>query len=609
MTATMLRSLSRTVSVAELRDMVSQIDVKTGLQYVTVVSSLLLRGKLEESGDSVNSFNVPLLAKAFLLWGKLDGGRRMTDEDGPPLLAAVNSLPWYSRLAAEMGTDDAVLSMIVRQGFQRYYTDDPLDARIARTWMMFNELVKEGDVEVPDPSGELRNLIGVSAEDLWAVGMMIWTYHVSVTALDPRRCVFDPAAFVLEGERKEEMAELLGRVIRTIALTPEQFRERYAAEDSKYRDQTGREGYWISEFNILRDFPVVNLGNGRYAAPFPTYALTRAIDGFYFDLLSEFARRKIEAGAKDNPNDNVMSQALGTLFERYIGKQLRLLPAPGPQFRGEFTYRHKKQDKLSTDWILNRPGRLPVLFECKAREAVLELQRYGSLDQLRTEVRKAIGKACKQMAKFIQAIDEKTPGLEQYQGLSEFICAVVLQAPLPFHMVRDIRSVIEEVAMEMEPGWAVLRGRIHFVPMSARELETAVAAELQYGVPIEDQLASYARYREQVDRVERWQAGLPVFPLHLEEFLQERYGGGRRITNPLCTQVWEAFGAFCQQRIFGEAIEVAEQELFELTQKRAYALWEKRGKPLWDDQRDWFAAEDEIQNDPTLVGGTSPSPA
>lgn len=37
-------------------------------------------------------------------------------------------------------------------------------------------------------------------------------------------------------------------------------------------------------------------------------------------------------------------------------------------------------------------GRLPVLFEYKAREAVLELQRSVSVEQLRTDLRKAIGK-------------------------------------------------------------------------------------------------------------------------------------------------------------------------------------------------------------------------
>jgi len=158
---------------------------------------------------------------------------------------------------------------------------------------------------VPDPSGELQKLLGVSVQELWLVGFMIYTYHFSVTALDGRKCVFDPGVFVLEGSRKQEMEALIRRVLDTICLTPEQYRERYAADGSKYREPSGREGYWISEFSILRDFPVVSLGDGRYCAPYPTYALTRVLDGFYYDLLNEFARRKIASGAKDNPYDNV----------------------------------------------------------------------------------------------------------------------------------------------------------------------------------------------------------------------------------------------------------------------------------------------------------------
>ena len=573
--------------------MISPFSLLSGLRWATVLSSRFIAGRFPEFEPYANSFNLPLLAKAVLLWADTEGGRTMEAGDLMNALKAINSLPWYSRLSAEFDTDNAVLSMIIRQGFQRYYTDDPLDARIARTWMMFHDLVKEGGVEVSDPSGELRKLIGVSAEDLWAVGMMVWAYHATTTSQDGQKWLFDPASFVLEGEHQSEMQQLVSMVIATTALTPALFRERYAADKSKYRDAAGRDGYWISEFNILRDFPIVKVAEGRYTAPFPTYALTRALDGFYYDLLNASADAKRAAtGGKGNPFDNLMSQAMGTLFERYIGRQLRCLPAPGQELRGEFKYRHKKQNKDSTDWILHRAGRVPVLFECKAREAVLDVQRYADLQGLRAEVGKAIGKACGQMARFIQAIDEGTPGLEQYHGEKNFVCVVVLQAPLPFHMVRDIRAVIESVATEMEPGWAAIRARISFVPMSARELETAVAAELQFGVPIEDQLIEYARYREGVDRLERWEGKTPVFPRHLEEFLQEQYGGGKRIVNQLCNEIWLAFTEFCQRRIFGESIEVADRELFEATQRIAHDLWLNRGQPIGDDQRDWYAAEE-----------------
>lgn len=194
-------------------------------------------------------------------------------------------------------------------------------------------------------------------------------------------------------------------------------------------------------------------------------------------------------------------------------------------------------------------------------------------------------------------------GREQYYGQREFICAVVLQAPLPFHMVRDIREVIEAVAVEMEPAWTSIRERIHFVPMSVRELEISVAIELHCGVSIEDQLIEYAKYREQVKRIDRWDNGHPIFPMHLEDFVQERYNAGNRIVNPLCTEKWKSFTAFCQQRIFGEDISVVEQEIFEITQRRAYELWEQRGRPLWDDQQDWLEAERQLAEDPNFVGG------
>lgn len=597
MAMTTLESLNREVSVEELRERVALVNVNAGLRYTTVVSSALLRGKLDDWAGRANSFNIPLLAKAFVLWGTLDEGAPLTEDEGLWLLKAINSLPWYSRIAAEFDTDDSVLGMIIRQGFQRYYYDDPLDARIARTWMMFHELVADGEVDVPDPSGEMKALLGMSAEDLWVVGFMLWTFHVSVTGSDGRKWIIASENFVADGPRQEEMNELVRRVMDTVALTPAELRERYDGADSKYRDANNREGYWSSEFNILRDFPVVKLGDDRFCSPYPVFALTRTIDGFFYDLLSEFARRKEESGARGNIYDNEMNTTFGTLFERYVGVQLRQLAGEDSSLRGEFEYGPKRQPKLSTDWILSRPGRMTVLFECKAREAILDVQRYATREQLRAEIGKAIGKAGRQLARFIRAIDNGERGLEAYEGHSEFICVVVLLAPFPFHMIRDIRLEIEHVITQMESAWSELRDRIHFVPMSVRELETAVAAELTTGTPIEDQLKSYAEYREQIERLEGFnENGSPVFPRHLEEFIQENYGDNSRIPNPLCTAKWDAFCGYCQQRIFDEDISIADRELFQETQQLAFQLWTERGRPLWDADRDWHEAEGMIRS-------------
>ena len=174
--------------------------------------------------------------------------------------------------------------MIIR-GFQRYYTDDPADARIARTWMMFHDLVREGGLTVPDPSGELKRLLGVSAKDLWVVGLMIWTIHVSVTSADRRKWVLDPRGFVQEGPRQEEMNALTRQVLGPHRPHAGGVPPSLRGPRSKPRSEADREGHWVSEFDILRDFPVVTLSDGMCIAPFPAFALTRAIDGFYYDLL------------------------------------------------------------------------------------------------------------------------------------------------------------------------------------------------------------------------------------------------------------------------------------------------------------------------------------
>ncbi len=589
MTAIMLADHGRTVQVEELRQRVSGLNLESGLRCVTSLSSRYSRGDLAESESLANSFSLPVLGKAIVLWANPEGGDLIDSNEVEWLLRAVNSLPWHSRLAAEIDSDDSVLSMIIRQGFQRYYYDDPLDSRIARTWMMFHELAATEKTDVSDPSAELETLLGVSAEDMWVVGFMLWAFSVGETAKDHRKWVISPSQFVQEGPNQQAMKELLERVFQTIVATPAQIRQRYSASGSKYRSNTDREGHWLSEFNILRDFPAIKRDDGTICIPIPTFALTRALDGFFFDLLEEFAERKRRSGEGGNAYDNAMCRTLGTLFERYTGKQLELLPHVEGELLPEFKYGTKKDCRDSTDWILVRDGRLPVLFECKARESTLDVQRYADREQLRGEIKKAIGKAGKQLARMIEAIDADTVGLEALPKDSQFVCVIVLQAPLPFHMIRDIRQDIESVITEMEPAWASLRNRIHFVPMSIRELETAVATELSFGVPIETQLIDYAAYRENVNRLDGYdEQRMPIFSRHLEEFLQDKYGGGTRISNPLCDQKWNEFCDFAQQRIFSESISVADEEL---NRELAHALWVKRGEPLWDSEADWEEAK------------------
>jgi len=113
MTAIMLQDLGREVSVEELRRRVSEIDIRAGLRYATVVSSLMLRGNLGEWANRANPFNLPLLAKAFgpapisrapakccrcsrgPVWPKVVVSLRATNSKLPRVVRVVSLLAWF----------------------------------------------------------------------------------------------------------------------------------------------------------------------------------------------------------------------------------------------------------------------------------------------------------------------------------------------------------------------------------------------------------------------------------------------------------------------------------------------------------------------------------
>jgi hypothetical protein len=71
----------------------------------------------------------------------------------------------------------------------------------------------------------------------------------------------------------------------------------------------------------------------------------------------------------------VLSGGIGALPHNLILPQNRLCLTTSTCLNAEFPYTVKKQELLTPDWILSRPGRALVLFECKSRRPTLPLQR------------------------------------------------------------------------------------------------------------------------------------------------------------------------------------------------------------------------------------------
>lgn len=591
-------SFNRTVHPEEIRGVIEQINLRDGLEFVTKESARAYREPDDGPLVTYNPLNLSLLAKAFVLWGNPEGRPLGRAEDGQDerlwLLAAANSLPWHSRDAVDQDIAATMASFFVRQAHMILATDDPLDANIARTYAMFHQIIGRGGFTVPDPSAELLALYGVSAEDLWVVALAIFSFYVSYAHINPNIWVFTPDFFA-ESPRAAELRGTLDRALARIARTPEELRALYAADpDRKYRDRSGAVGAWISEFNILRDFPVVRLAEDQYCSPFPAFAFTRGSVGFYFDLVDEYARReRAEHPENDNPYDNAMSQTLGEVFQTYVGDHLRELEGSDEGLRAEFGY-GPNEAMRTPDWILRRAGRVPVFFECKARRPMLDLQRSARPADIRLEIERVVARALKQFTRFLLRADGGTAGIAPYGNLDRYIYALVLYEPFAFHALPQIRAEIDHVAAQIEPRWNDVKHRVLFVPMGVRELETAVGLELNLGVPLEQQLTEYAAYRASAPRVV-WEGETAHLPMHLEEFVQVRWNESRRVVNPVCQRLWDEFCAHAYRRIFDQDIAEYEAEARRsATEALAYRLWEERGRPLWDAERDWHRAEERL---------------
>jgi hypothetical protein len=591
-------SLNRVVDLDELRQRVTQLQSLHSMRVITDLSCTHpWLPDTPRMRARINSVNLSLLAKALVLWSD-PNGRPLTitgDESSDEriwMLRAVNSLQWYSRDEFENDRDNTLVAYLVRQAYMVYSLNDPVDGIIGRNFLMFHELIREVDVPVKALSSELRRVIGVGYEDLWAVLYCVYAYYFLLHKQDPSNWAFT-TTFFSDTPRNDYWNGALAAILTRIARNQDQLRGLYASEP-KYRDESGRTGAWLTEFNLLRDFPVVEVKPGLFTCPFPPFVFQRAAVGFYYDLLFDYEEQERRRGST-NPARNPVRQTFQMLFQRYVGLQLEQLPGSDKHLSAEFKYGTKKLGGDSPDWLLTRPGRLPTFFECKGRRPALVWQSQAQPNQLDRDIRQTIAYAMNQISTFLKWADQGMAGLEAYKGIKRAIFALVMHDPFPFHAIPDVAARIEQVAKKEAPDWAAVAPRLIFVPMSIRELETAVGLELQKGIPVETQFEEYANYRSTARRVE-FVGGSIRLPRHLEEFLQEKWNDSNRITNPLIERTWDRFADFVSRRIYGESVEDYEAELRRRwVAENAYFRWLNEQRPEGRALPHWLDAEREYR--------------
>jgi hypothetical protein len=251
----------------------------------------------------------------------------------------------------------------------------------------------------------------------------------------------------------------------------------------------------------------------------------------------------------------------------------------------------KKQDLMTPDWILSRPGRTLVPFECKARRPTLQLQRRASRADIESEVKAGVSRALKQAVVFLDHADAGRPDLAAFKGLPKVIYPLVLYEPFHYHAVPDIRQLIDSTAESLNAEWPKYRDRILFVPLGIRELESAVALERERGIPVERQLEGYTLDRRSAPGMTVTGGGVDVAK-HFEEFALGRWNGSVRCQNPLCMELWEKFLDFIYHRLYQEPLRSYEQAMRRhWIEEAAYFRWVNEGRSHGRDLLHWTAAE------------------
>jgi hypothetical protein len=599
-------SFDREATLAEVRSKLGGLNLRHALSVVTKLASRYLWfPDSPELARYTNLLNLSILAKAVVLYASEDGRdldlSNTNNNDILWLLKAVNSMQWFSRREVDANHCEALTSFLMRQGYARNFLGDHPVATVGRSFWMFYEHISLANDRKIDVNAAMRSVAGVSIHELWVLCAAIYAFYFMECSKDNGLWVFGADKF-LDSPKAADVTALLTRAFRTIACTPDEVRQAYFT-DAKYRHDGLPDEYWCSEFNILREFPIIALGNDQYCCPFPVFAWMRGTVGFYFDLVNHFGEIEKRKNKKNpNPLDNDMSRLLGDVFQEYVGEQLRSVASLAPHVKPEFTYKVGRQELRTPDWIIDRCPERPMFIECKARRPALQLQTRCTATDRENEVKSVIARAIKQCCVFIANLrGGHVPAIGTAAG-RKYVYALVLYQSFPFHAFPKTRQTIDGLATALAPEWAKLRADVTFVPLSVQELEFALRVEKEKGVLIEDQLAAYSRYRESASFVVD-EGGCPRFAMHFGDYVNQHWANGLGIGNEMLIRTWNRFSAFLFQELASESITDYHNRSRERWIKEvAYLRWINGGRQDGTHLSDWFASVQEYEELETALG-------
>jgi hypothetical protein len=349
----------------------SQIE---GLKQCQSMANTLFGGNNAWVYDRDCSFSlwfVAYLAKEFLLYGRVDGGKPFDLQDCADLsleYAAVSDALVFEMKEAR---SDTKLSALMRIAFERWYLCERVVHNMPRLYLTL--------VRPPDPTthnlhaaigGRLRAFYGLEYEELFRVAVAIHTLCRLPGFFDPELLLkskdgLSPTWFT---------SETVGTTLKHLCTELGDFQRR---QTHCLASQFDNRPY---EFNYLREKPLVELPSGDIICPVPMLIADRLGTGVYFDMMHYYDQ--IGIGATQ------FTAAYGKLFEAYVGHILkRQLPTETELHAAESFVKCGRSDRQRPmcDWIVIE-NRSAVLIECKSGKLPKETCCTGDVQALRKHV-------------------------------------------------------------------------------------------------------------------------------------------------------------------------------------------------------------------------------
>lgn len=277
----------------------------------------------------------------------------------------------------EPNAPGGLAAFLIRFAYEQFPSQMSVFEELARTEALLSEAATATDQDVISPDF-WRDALGCSLTDFVGVGLLL-----NVGALKSAG-YYDPG-WLGQPNFRAVLEHLPREVIEPVATrhfvaTRDLFRR--TADAHRVADRYLRR----FEFNPLLVHPFVEQPDGRYIAPCPRYALTRSSPSGLYYIGVEHSGTKF-------------TQALGKVFEHYVGQQIDLLTPELALHDVEY-----QRGQRAADWVVVLPKAVLVI-EAKATPLTAGA-RLGT-DRLQEDLDRTPGRAIAQIDRTAVLIKER----------------------------------------------------------------------------------------------------------------------------------------------------------------------------------------------------------